>query len=129
MNYLFFYLNLIFLFINSDDKIYEGKLFPGYRIYVETIENESILVEIGGTTTKMGGDYQILCNRNIKINNIITVASSSDKKNYIFKKDNLLYFSYDGIKGKRCFKLNQVTYSNEIERIRKGIFSSFYYSK
>lgn len=129
MSTTIFYTILLTCFLVSKNDIYEGKVFPGFVVYISNIDDAVIVGEIGGTSIKMGGDYIILFRKIEKIDNINTLASSQNKKCYLYKDSSCYYFQYEGIKGKRKFKLKNVKKSSKIKKIRYGIFQMYYYNK
>lgn len=124
-------LQFLILLLNSflfNNYIYEGKIFPGYRCYISNIESNKIIVEVGGTTTKMGGEYIILSLCKV-INDKGVIAYSDDKKCLLYKCNSGYSFEYNGRKGTHKFNLKRKEKSLDIEKIRVVIFRTVFEDK
>lgn len=112
---------------NSDSCSYIliGEIFPGYRVIIMNLDEDEIVVEVGGTSLKMGGEILLLKKELSDDKELIAISGNG--KSYIKKRKDRIYFIYDGKLGNREYKLKQVKYSKDIERIRLGIFSSHFY--
>ena len=116
-----------FYFANGQE-ILEGKKFLGYRVYMTQISSEKILIEVGGTSLKMGGRYIVLNKERIDDNTLKYSSPNSDS--YVIKKKNRshkLYYNPYNIDKK--FKLKKVIYSDKIDAIRFNIFRAYHHNK
>jgi hypothetical protein len=123
-----FFLVFLSVYFGNSQEIYEGKKILGYRVYMTQISNEKILMEVGGTSLKMGGRYIVLNKERIDDNTLKYSSPNSDS--YVIKKRNKCYkFYYKPNSIDRKFKLKKVTYSDEIDTIRFNIFRAYDHSK
>ena len=125
------YIMLFFGLIQNttDNTIYEGRKGIGQRVYISNIDSSIMIVEYGGTSMKIGGNYFVIYKQDIKKKNIHIIAMSNDEKTFLYKKNNCLYLSIGKNDDRKEFKLYKKTYDEEINRIRFNIFKMFFYDK
>lgn len=131
MNFKFLYFIAILCSFEgfAQQYIFEGKITPGFRSYVSHIDRDTIFAEAGGTSTKMGGDYQLLFRNPSVIDNRKVIASSTDGKSYLYtKRRKLFYVQTNSVETKR-FKLKKVLEDKDTDRIRYNIFQRYYWSE
>lgn len=92
-----------------------------YKFYFEASSDEEILLEMGGTSMKVGGEH-ILLKR--QINSDREIVYVSDSNNVVIKKNGNDKFSlqYFGKFGDKEISMKIVNYTNDIDRIRQNAF-------
>ena len=115
---------LIPMFGMSQD-IYQGKKEVVRRVYVQNIIEDKVLVEIGGTTLKAGGDY-IELNKITDNDGVVKYVSNTNQSYLIQRKRFYKFYHYQNNRF-RTYKLKKEKYSEKIDNIRFSIFRGYDY--
>lgn len=101
----------------TDKQIYFGGNLT-YKFYFEDTNSDKVLLEVGGTSMKVGGEHHLL----IK-------DGSSYKNEYIILKrndENSFTLIYQGKFGFNKNILKKTTYDDKVDKIRQNIFRMVY---
>jgi hypothetical protein len=113
-----------FLVPQNSNEIYYGKS-GALSLYFENPLNDNVLIEIGGSSMKYGGEH-VLLNKTVNEKNEVSFVNKT--KNVILNKDKkasyvLIYESRFGQK-KIVFKL--ATYNDNLDKMRQNTFRMVY---
>nr|WP_322626305.1 hypothetical protein [uncultured Flavobacterium sp.] len=92
-----------------------------HKIYFEHTKGNTVLVEIGGTSLKMGGKHIVLYK--IEQDGEKVTFESNDKDALLIKMDDAGYvFTCRSMFNDKEIKLRKVRYDDDIDRFRKNAF-------
>lgn len=92
-----------------------------HKIYFEDPKSDTVLIEIGGTSLKMGGKHIVL--RKIEQDGEKVAFESNDKDALLIKRDDARYvFTCRSMFNDKEIRLQKVPYDDNIDTFRKNAF-------